>query len=252
VRETNDDNHARVEEYIVRIGIGSDRSGVNFKEALKARFRGQSQTIEDVCTSDPAPGTHTATDRLASAIGRGRVDLAVLICSGAIGTSIRANEHRRVHAAFRHEASSGQRAVHDDNMNFLVLETQAVTNQFACKLADAFINASCISRNNAFDIPPCRLARVVERIGRNLDKPLKVSELSGLTQMTQSQFSKLFKHSTHFTTVFGSLVGMRPRQFQPSCRYGMAASHPKALPVLNHQQDGVFPRWLQREGGFNG
>ena len=277
----------------MRIGIGSDSSGFEFKECLKARFSVQSHTIEDVCTSDPAPGTyHTAPDRLASAIGHGRVERAVLICSGAIGASIRANKHPRVRAAFCHEPHSAQRGVQDDNMNFLVLEAQAVTHEFACKLADAFINASHISRDNEFGIPPLRLARVVERIRQNLDKPLEVSELSGLAEMSQSHFSKLFKHSTdltphqfilrerinrskellrqsktkivdialevgfqsqaHFTTVFGSLVGMTPRQFQRSCCYGMPVAYPKAPPVLNISKTVFFPRWLQREGGFNG
>ena len=165
-------------------------------------------------------------------------------------------------------------------MNLLVMEAQIVTYDFACKLADIFINASYISRNNVFGIPPVRLARLVERIKRNLDKPIEVGELSALAEMSQSHFSKLFKHSTdltphqfilrerinrskellrqgktkivdialevgfqsqaHFTTVFGSLVGMTPRQFQRSCCYGTPVVYPKALPVLNHQQDGVL------------
>lgn len=265
----------------MRIGIGSDSSGIDFKESLKARFRGQSHTVEDVCTSDPAPGTcHIATDRLASAIGRGRVERAVLICSGAIGASIRANKHPRVRAAFCHEPHSAHRGVQDDNMNFLLLEAQTVTHEFACKLADAFINASHILRDDAFGIPPLRLARVVERIRRNLDKPLDVSELSGLAEMSQSHFSKLFKHSTdltphqfilrerinrskellrqgktkivdialevgfqsqaHFTTVFGSLVGITPRQFQRSCCCDVTFADPKTRPVWDDRQDHVL------------
>ena len=261
----------------MRIGIGSDSSGINFKEILKARFRVQNHTIEDVCTSDPAPGTyHTATDRLASAIGRGRVERAVLICSGAIGASIRANKHPRVRAALCHEPHSAERGVQDDNMNFLVLEAQAVTHESACKLADAFISASHISPDNAFGIPPLRLARVVERIRRNLDKPLEVSELSGLAEMSQPHFSKLFKNSTDLTPhqfilherinrsknfcvkarqrawtlrskldskssrisqqFFGSFVGMTPRQFQRSCCYGTRVAYPKTLPVLADRQ----------------
>ena len=266
----------------MRIGIGSDSSGINFKETLQARFRGQSHTIEDVCTSDPAPSTyHTATDRLASAIGRGRVERAVLICSGAIGASIAANKHPRVRAASCHELRSVQVGVQDENMNLLVLEAQMVTHELACKLADAFISASRDPGKDVFGIPPLRLARVVERIRRNLDKPLEVSELSGLAELSPSHFSKLFKHSTdltphqfilrerinrskellrqgktkivdialevgfqsqaHFTTVFGSLVGMTPRQFQRSCCYGTPVAYPKTLPVLEHheQDDGL-------------
>ena len=266
----------------MRIGIGSDRSGIDFKETLKARFRGQRHTVEDVCASDIAQASyHTATDRLASAIGRGRVERAVLICSGAISASIVANKHPRVRAASCHELRSAQLGVQDENMNLLVLEAQMITHELACKLADAFISASCDPRQNAFGIPPFRLARVVERIRRNLDRPLEVGELSGLAEMSQSHFSKLFKHSTdltphqfilrerinrskellrqgktkivdialevgfqsqaHFTTVFGSLVGVTPRQFQRSCCYGTPVAYPKTLPVLeHHQQEGVL------------
>ena len=265
----------------MRIGIGSDCSGGDLKETLKARFRGQGHTVEDVCTSDLAQGSyHPATDRLGSAIGRGRVERAVLICSGAIGASITANKHPRVRAAFCHEQRSVRLGVQDENMNLLVLEAQMVTHELACKLADAFISGSRDPGENVFGIPPLRLARVVERIRKNLDKPLEVGELSGLAEMSQSHFSKLFKHSTdltphqfvlrerinrskellrqgktkivdialevgfqtqaHFTTVFGSLVGMTPRQFQRSCCSGTPVAFPKTLPVLeHHQQDGL-------------
>ncbi len=242
----------------MRIGIGSDSSGIEFKETLKARFRRQSHSVEDVCTSDLAQGSyHTATDRLSSAIGGGRVERALLICSGAIGASIAANKHPRVRAAFCHEPRSARRGVKDDKMNLLVLEAQFVTHELARKLADAFIDASCETRDNPSGIPPHHLARVIELIRKNLDKPLEVRELAGMVDISNSQFSKLFKESTdltphqfilcerinrskellrqgntkivdialevgfhsqaHFTAVFGSVVGISPRQFQTSC-----------------------------------
>ena len=267
----------------MRIGIGSDRSGFEFKELLKARFGVQSHSVEDVCAPDFPPSSyHTATDRLASAIGRGRVKRGVLICSSAIGASIAANKHPRVRAAICHELHSAQRGVQDDNMNLLVMEAQVVTHELACKLAEAFIDAtSQLPREDAFGIPPFRLASVLDRIRENLDKPLEVGELSRLAEMSQSHFSRLFKQSTdltphqfilreriirskellrqgktkilnialdvgfqsqaHFTTVFGSFVGMTPRQFQRSCCYGTTVPYPKALPVSeHHQQEGVL------------
>ena len=165
-------------------------------------------------------------------------------------------------------------------MNLLVLEAPMVTHELAGKLADVFISASRDPRENAFGISPLCLARVVERIRENLDKPLEVRELSGLAEMSQSHFSKLFKHSTeltphqfilrerinrskvllgqgktkivdialavgfhsqaHFTTVFGSLVGMTPRQFQRSCCYRTPMADPKTLRVSDHQPDSVI------------
>jgi RpiB/LacA/LacB family sugar-phosphate isomerase len=254
---------------------------INFKETLKARFRGRGHTVEDVCASDIAQGSyHTATDRLASVIDRGRVERGVLICSGAIGASIAANKHLKVRAAFCHETHSVQRGVQDDNMNLLVMEAQTITQELAWKLAGAFVNVAHLRRVVYTGIPPFRLARVVDRIRRNLDKPLEVGELSGLAEMSQSHFSKLFKHSTdltphqfilrerinrskellrqgktkivdvalevgfqsqaHFTTVFGSLVGMTPRQFQRSSVCATTMANPKPWPQLDHQQDSAL------------
>lgn len=265
----------------MKIGLDSDRSGFKFKEALKARFRVRNDTVEDVCTSGLDPGSYrAATDRLASAINRGRIERGVLICSGAIGASISANKHLKVRAAFCHETHSVQRGVQDDNMNLLVIEVQTITHQLAWKLAGAFVNAVHLRREVYTGIPPFRLARVVDRIRKNLDKPLEVCELSGLAEMSQSHFSKLFKHSTdltphqfvlrerinrskellhqgnskivdvalevgfqsqaHFTTVFGSLVGMTPRQFQRSSVCGITMPNPKPWLQLGHQQDNTL------------
>lgn len=262
----------------MKIGLDSDSTGFKFKEALKARFRARNDTVEDDGSSDLDPGSYrAATDRLGSAIGRGRIERGVLICSGAIGASIAANKHLKVRAAFCHETHSVQRGVQDDNMNLLVMEAQTITHELAWKLAGAFVNAVHLRREVYSGIPPFRLARVVDRIRKNLDKPLEVGELSGLAEMSQSHFSKLFKHSTdltphqfvlrerinrskellhqgkskivdvalevgfqsqaHFTTVFGSLVGMTPRQFQRSSVRGTTMPNPKPWPQLDHQQD---------------
>jgi AraC family transcriptional regulator len=132
-----------------------------------------------------------------------------------------------------------------------------VTHDLACELTDAFLQASYVPREQEFGLPPRRLARVVEHIRNNLDTPLAVRELSRIAEMSQSHFSKLFKLSTglaphqfvlqqrinrskellrqgdialevgfenqaHFTTVFGNLVGMTPRQFQRSAWYEAA------------------------------
>jgi RpiB/LacA/LacB family sugar-phosphate isomerase len=196
----------------------------------------------------------SVTEQLASALYAGRVERGVLICSRAIGASVMANKHPGVRAALCHDLNSTRQGVQDDNMNLLVMGAYVVTHDLACDLADAFIQASYVPHEQAFGMPRRRLARVVEHIRNNLDQPLAVSALSRMVEMSQSHFSKLFKLSTglaphqfvlqqrinrakellrqgnekivdvalgvgfenqaHFTTVFGNLVGMTPRQFQ--------------------------------------
>jgi AraC-like DNA-binding protein len=153
---------------------------------------------------------------------------------------------------------SARHGVQDDDMNLLVMGACVVTHDLACELADTFIQASYAPRERAFGIPPRRLARVVEHIRKNLDKPLAVSALSRLAEMSQSHFSKLqerinrskellrqgnakivdvalevgFENQAHFTTVFGNFVGMTPRQFQRSSCYEAGGMHGPPLSVV--------------------
>jgi RpiB/LacA/LacB family sugar-phosphate isomerase len=257
----------------VRIGLGSDQIGLECKERLKAKFAGQGHSAEDVCPANLCGDDYESiTDQLSSALYTGRVERGVLICSRAIGASVMANKHPGVRAALCHDVHSARQGVQDDGLNLLVVRAGGVTLDLACEMADAFVQASYLHREQEFGIPPRRLARVVEYIRNHLDQPLAVSVLSRLAEMSQSHFSKLFKLSTglaphqfvlqerinrskellrqgnakivevalgvgfenqaHFTTVFGNLVGMTPRQFQRSS---------------GHESGGIFHPRLQVE-----
>jgi RpiB/LacA/LacB family sugar-phosphate isomerase len=257
---------------IVRIGIGSDQSGVEFTEVLKFKFLSQGHAFEDLNTRDFVSGCYqNVTGQLASAIRGRRIDRGVLICSSAIGASVAANKHPGVRAAACQELFAAEHGVQDDNMNLLVLEARVLTHELAFQLMHAFIHALYIRRDHAFRIPPARLARILEYIAKNLDRPIHVADLSELVGMSQSHFSKLFKFSTglsphqyviherinrskellrqgqtkivdialevgfenqaHFTTVFGSVVGTTPRQFQLSLSYDSAETHPATVSV---------------------
>jgi ribose 5-phosphate isomerase B len=188
----------------MRIGLGSDQTGFECKERLKARLAAQGHAVLDVCADDRSGGDcHIATDQLASAIHTGRVEHSVLICANAVGASVAANRHPGARAGLCHDLYSVRHGVQDDDMNLLVMGACVVTHHRACELADVFIQASYAPRRRAFGIPPRRLTRVLEHICNNLDMPLAVSELSTIAEMSQSHFSKLFKLST----------GLAPHQF---------------------------------------
>ena len=154
-------------------------------------------------------------------------------------------------------------------MNLLVMGGYGLTPDWACELANVFVNSTYSPGEKAFGIPPRRLARIVEHIRKNLDTPLGVGTLSRLAEMSQSHFSKMFKLSTglaphqfvlqerinrskellrqddakivdvalevgfenqaHFTTVFGNFVGMTPRQFQRSSDYEPTVTYGPSL-----------------------
>lgn len=188
----------------MRIGIGSDQSGSECKERLKARLTGQGHTIEDVSTANQARNDYQSiTGELSSAIYAGRVERGVLICSRAIGACVMANKHPGVRAALCHDLNSARQGVQDDGMNLLVMDAGGLTPDWAYEVVGAFIHATYLPGEQALGIPPRRLARIVEHIRKNLDTPLAVGTLSRLAEMSQSHFSKLFKLST----------GLAPHQF---------------------------------------
>lgn len=188
----------------MRIGLGSDKSGWECKERLKARLTGWGHVTEDVSTGDRARSDYQSiTDKLSSAIYTGRIQRGVLICFRAIGACAMANKHPGVRAALCHDLNSARQGVQEDGMNLLVMGVYGLTADWACEAADAFIQAIYLRGQQTFGIPPRRLARVVEHIRKNLDTPLAVGTLSRLAQMSQSHFSKLFKLST----------GLAPHQF---------------------------------------
>ena len=188
----------------MRIGIGSDQSGSECKEHLKARLTGQGHTAEDVSMGDRQRIDYQSiTGKLSSAIYTGRVERGVLICSRAIGACVMANKHPGVRAALCHDLNSARQGVQDDGMNLLVMGACGLTPDWACEVAGAFIFAKYLPAEQALGIPPRRLARIVEHIRKNLDTPLAVGVLSRLAEMSQSHFSKMFKLST----------GMAPHQF---------------------------------------
>ena len=217
----------------------------------------------------PRSDYQSITTELSSAIYTGRVQRAVLICSRAIGACVMANKHPGVRAALSHDLNSARQGVQDDGMNLLVMGACGLTPDWACEVAGAFIFAEYLPAEQALGIPPRRLGRIVEHIRKNLDTRLGVGTLSRLAEMSQSHFSKMFKLSTglaphqfvlqerinrskellrqedakivdvalevgfenqaHFTTVFGNLVGMTPRQFQRSSDYEPTVMHGPSL-----------------------
>jgi len=188
----------------VRVGFGSDQSGWECKEQVKAWLTGQGHAADNVSKGDGLRSDYQIiTDELSSAIYTGRVERGVLICSRAIGACVMANKHPGVRAALCHDLNSARQGVQDDGMNLLVMGASGLTPERACEVVGAFIHATYLRGERAFGIPPRRLARVIEHIRNNLGTPLAVGTLSRLAEMSQSHFSKLFKLS----------IGLAPHQF---------------------------------------
>src|SRR5258708_18745961 len=104
---------------MVRIGLASDRIGLECKERLRARFAGQGHSAEEVCPANGCGGEdyQSITDQLSSAVYTGRVERGVLICARAIGASVLANKHPLVRASLCHDFHSSPHRAHTVHLN---------------------------------------------------------------------------------------------------------------------------------------
>ena len=256
----------------MRRGMCADQSSLDAKVEILARLADRGYVARDLCFSDPDwKFQRDVIGELARAIADRSIDRGILICSSFVGASMSANKYPQVRAAVCQDLPSVFRGVQEENMNVLVLGMGAVTRDVMFEQALEFINASYGQRELAAGIPPSRLRVVVDFVRRNVDKPIRVSDLSEMVGMSQSYFSRMFKVSTgltpyrfilherihrakellcrgdttlihiasevgfmtqaHFTTVFGSVVGMTPRQFQYHSCNGHISSLPGLLPI---------------------
>jgi RpiB/LacA/LacB family sugar-phosphate isomerase len=257
----------------VRIGMCADQSSLDAKDEILARLADRGYVASDLCFSDPdwKFQRDDVIGELARAIADRSIDRGILICSSFVGASMSANKYPKVRAAVCQDLPSVFRGVQEENMNVLVLGMGTVTRDVMFEQALEFINASYSQRELAAGIPPSRLRVVVDFVRRNVDKRIRVSDLSEVVGMSQSYFSRMFKVSTgltpyrfilherihrakellhrgdttlidvasevgfttqaHFTTVFGSVVGMTPGQFQYHLRNGHVSFNPGLLPI---------------------
>jgi AraC-like DNA-binding protein len=165
-----------------------------------------------------------------------------------------ANKQPGVWAALCEDTRAARDGVHAHNMNLLIINVLTTTYEATVSIVRSFLTTQSKSDFDIAGLPVDVLAIVVEHIRHNLNQPLDVAALAKLAGMSPSHFSKLFKISfgfsphqfilhqrverskvlllegntkivdvafevgfetqAHFTTVFGNLVGVTPRQFR--------------------------------------
>ncbi|WP_394428412.1 ribose-5-phosphate isomerase [Streptomyces sp. SGAir0957] len=122
----------------LRIVVGCDDAGFQYKEALKADLEasGLVSSVTDVGVD--ADG-HTAYPKVAIAaaelVARGEADRALLVCGTGLGVAIAANKVKGVRAVTAHDSFSVERAVLSNNAQVLTFGQRVVGLELARRLA---------------------------------------------------------------------------------------------------------------------
>lgn len=129
----------------LRIVIGNDEAGVEFKTALKdllaADDRVESVLDVGVGSNDSTAYPHIAVDA-ARKVAAGVADRALLICGTGLGVAIAANKVPGIRAVTAHDSYSVERAVLSNNAQILTFGQRVIGLELAKKLVNEWLSHS--------------------------------------------------------------------------------------------------------------
>jgi len=121
----------------LRLVIGADDAGYQYKEALKADLEASNLVASVIDVGVNADG-HTPYPKVAitaaEMIARGEADRALLICGTGLGVAISANKVPGIRAVTAHDSFSVERAVLSNDAQVLTMGQRVIGLELARRL----------------------------------------------------------------------------------------------------------------------
>ncbi len=127
----------------MRIVIGSDDAGLEYKELLKRDLEkdGRVATVLDVGVSGEGGCAYpTIALAAAEAVASGEADRALLICGTGLGMAISANKVHGIRAVTAHDSYSVERSVMSNDAQVLCLGQRVVGAELARRLVSEWLS----------------------------------------------------------------------------------------------------------------
>ncbi|WP_055589096.1 ribose-5-phosphate isomerase [Peterkaempfera griseoplana] len=126
----------------LRIVVGSDDAGYEYKEALKADLEADPR-VASVTDVGVRRDEHTAYPHIGVEAGRmvadGRADRALLVCGTGLGVAISANKVPGVRAVTAHDSFSVERSVLSNDAQVLTLGQRVIGLELARRLVHEWL-----------------------------------------------------------------------------------------------------------------
>ncbi|MGV8896953.1 MAG: ribose-5-phosphate isomerase [Rhodoglobus sp.] len=123
---------------LIRIVVGSDDAGLEYKEMLKADLEADPRiaSIVDVgvLQSETTGYPHVAV-RAARLVAAGEADRAILVCGTGLGVAIAANKVPGIRAVTAHDAYSVERSILSNNAQVLCFGQRVIGRELTRRLA---------------------------------------------------------------------------------------------------------------------
>ena len=125
----------------LKIAIGSDHAGFEYKEILKEYLTVYELKDFGTYTTDSVDYPDFAHP-LASAVENNEFDFGILVCGSANGVAITANKHQQIRAAICWENEIAALARQHNNANVLCIPARFVSTDLAKQMSDTFLNTA--------------------------------------------------------------------------------------------------------------
>ncbi len=127
----------------LRIVIGNDEAGVEYKNALKALLEADPRVASvvdiGVGANDATAYPHLAVNA-ARKVADGEADRALLICGTGLGVAIAANKVPGIRAVTAHDSYSVERSVLSNNAQVLTMGQRVIGLELAKKLVSEWLS----------------------------------------------------------------------------------------------------------------
>lgn len=126
----------------LKIVVGSDDAGYQYKEALKADLENSGLVASVIDVGVDADG-HTAYPKVAIAaaelVASGEADRALLICGTGLGVAISANKVPGIRAVTAHDSFSVERAILSNDAQVLTMGQRVIGIELARRLVKEWL-----------------------------------------------------------------------------------------------------------------
>lgn len=123
----------------IKIAIGADHAGFEYKEMLKA-YLGSDYELKDFGTySKESVDYPDFAHPVAEAVENNEFDFGILVCGSGNGVCLTANKHQGIRAALCWDTELATLARQHNNANILCLPERFVSTHLAQEMATAFL-----------------------------------------------------------------------------------------------------------------
>ena len=127
----------------MKIGIGNDHVGFDYKDIIRSHLEARGHTIIDYGAHSRTPADYPIfANKVGRAVVAEEIDVGILICGTGTGMSIAANKIRGIRCAACSEPYSARLAKQHNNANILAFGSRVIGTEVAKMMVDEWLGAT--------------------------------------------------------------------------------------------------------------